>query len=528
MSSIPSNSIHLGRRYVAPDGTNVWVWPASDRQFQSLVQGALGLQQASESATAGIPSEGIVFLTLVDPEATRQALEEAELSFPKLLTVAAGEGRCKQAQLTVQADEHGLKKGFQKLLARQNRGAGRFPKLQTAAAVFSIPAVIALGWWIRNDQTEDQNIDWHKPAKSAPHVVAVDLVDSVTPNAPIDTKPAAPQKPLKQQVVQGVLQFPIEIIHAPQGGVVNFLVGQPGEKFSKDQVLMTLELPEIVASAQEARREEAAHKTRLDTLVAEQEQAAKIAEQTFLRQQQAAHESLELAKAALWECEEAYRVREAPYAKVQADLANYRTLAARSSHGDTAYRRPIRSLVVQLEEAQRERLRLHSALEVAQAKVTELKRTQAELESGPSVQIQEASFTQESRDLRALVEATEKRAKELEKQAVISILSPKDGTLTGYSKAIGDPIEQGAGLVGFRASDARPIVLARPPEGFQVAKGLQVRVMGTHFNAQGIVEEILMLTGRPAARIRLLDPLEGEPQDGMPVKVMPRGKQKTQ
>jgi multidrug efflux pump subunit AcrA (membrane-fusion protein) len=233
--------LHLGKRFVSPDGISVWTWPAGDEQFSDLVTKALRLKPAKEiqapdrdvwSTDGDEPTpldlKGLVFVSLQEADLGLDALQEIQRAGPDLRSVAVGQAsnlHTDLANVVCEETTASLRIAFRKatsqgLFALVNRHPREF---KVGGSVLAAALLVASGLLLRDGaetslEASGKKINIHKIATKPIRDSEPEIVVGKERGEEGATSP-----------LKGQLFIPNPTVRIPQTGVVNKLLIKEGD-----------------------------------------------------------------------------------------------------------------------------------------------------------------------------------------------------------------------------------------------------------------------------------------------------------
>jgi multidrug efflux pump subunit AcrA (membrane-fusion protein) len=501
MNSFPSNSILLGRRYVAPDGASVYAWPADNRRFLMVLQNALDLQPAADSSTAGIPSSGVVFVSMENQAAAEQALVELREQNGEVMVCAVGATTTKLADICIAEQEGEVKKIFPKLASGEIKTplAKRMIRLGSISAAVGV--MILAGWYLRKMQSSPNGTEWNKKAK-LPDSVATSTEKQRGGNKE-NTADSQPQPP--KQPVQGQIRYQHCLMSMPREGEIIEVHVAEGQTIAIGDLLLEVLDPAKLAAAKVLEQQASILEGELENSrrLFEESQVV-LAEASTQKQQAAISELFDLNQAAVTKIKELQSVTD-QVNETKKWVAFWQEKIDRNSSAASTYRKPLGLQKMELVNNQA----MHANL------VNNLKRTQLRISAldnitkpdNSNLQAAEAGFSNAQSESELRLEQIKSETARAQAEANIQITAQSAGLITSVRAERGMTVGKGQPLMAIRRTDLAPEVIAFPESTDGIRKGMRVSISNTasSFFATGLVLEIGSPENTPAVRIKLDD-----------------------
>ena len=501
MNSFPSNSILLGRRYVAPDGASVYAWPADNRRFLMMLQSALDLQPAADSSTAGIPSSGVVFVSMENQAAAEQALAELREQTGEVMVCAVGSATTKLADICIPEQEGEVRKVFPKLVAGEIKTPLAKRLIRLGSMATAVGVMIVAGWYLRKMQASPNGTEWNKKAK-LPDTVVTAAKNNQGGNK--ENNPDLQAQP-PSQPVQGQIRYPHQVLSMPsEGKIIEVFVAEGQTIAIGDLLLEVLDTAKL--SAAKALEQQAS------VLEGELEASRRLFEES---QVGLAETSANKQQAAITELSDLNQASETTTKKIQSvtdkvsenkKWAAYWQEKIDQDHSSaSAYRKPLSIQEIELANNRAALAGLENNLQQTQLRISALG-ILGEPDNS-SLQAAEASFSTAQSESELRLEQIKSEAAMAQTEANQQIFAQSAGLITSVRAENGMMVGKGQPLMDIRRTDLTPEVIAFPESTDGIRKGMRVAIYNTEstFGGTGVVMEIGSPENTPEVRIKLED-----------------------
>ncbi len=526
MNSFPSNSILLGRKYVAPDGTSVYAWPAEDRRFLLLLQDALNLSPSADSSSGGIPKGGVVFVSLQDPDAANQVLGELRETSPDIMVGAVGEGHCKLADICVAGEVELLQKALLKL-ASGNMDSPLKQRLVRIAALSAAAAlIVGAGWYLRKNQSSPHGIDWKKKAKLPPIAAnGEQLKPSPEVKEPAPSEPTGKKDSEKssQLVVGGNIRYQHLVMAMPSAGSVAEVLATEGQTISAGMPLLKLRNPQLISKAEQFKSQREVIEGELSDLIAEHQRNSFHATEASAKLSTQAEVEVDALTKAIAKLEIEQSLLNAGLPDLNSGIVQYQTYIDNNPGAASTYRRPMLELQNQINK--QNGLISQLAEEIDQL-VNEIAAVEERVAAGQKQQLAiiNASFQNEQQVIDGQIADLVKSEQQARNDAIVLVNAQVPGLVTSIRVTNGQEVGKGQPLMAIRRTDLAPEVIAYPKSLERIKTGMPVDItgVGVEFSAGGVVLELGSPENKPAVRIKLEDFNGMLPPEGAEVMVSPQ------